>query len=124
MYYMIKELRRKIHLLYRMKFLTETIPIEIVESDKKSLHTHVGTKDLDINFIDENSDGDKYNGSTSDKSSIASSSSERKENEAQISLDLPIMSVRTMAYSKSEIEILTTLLEHYKELSLFGIRFT
>ena len=29
-----------------------------------------------------------------------------------------------MSYSKSEIEILTTLLEHYKELNLFGIRFT
>ena len=29
-----------------------------------------------------------------------------------------------MSYSKSEIEILTTLLEHYRELNLFGVRFT
>ena len=29
-----------------------------------------------------------------------------------------------MSYSKSEIEILTALLEHYRELNLFGVRFT
>ena len=107
MYYGIKELRRKIHLFYRMKFLTETILIERLESDKKSLHTqintdaYVGTKDLDIPFIDEDSDGDRYSDSISNDSSIASSN-DRKENEAQISLDLPIMPVRTMAFSKSE----------------------
>ena len=34
------------------------------------------------------------------------------------------MSVKTMSYSKSEMEILTALLEHYRELNLFGVRFT
>ena len=72
MYYVIKELRRKIHLLYRVKFLTESIPIEMLGSEKKSLDTqvnfdaYVGPEDLDIPFIDEDSDGDKYSDSTSD----------------------------------------------------------
>ena len=130
MYYVIKELRRKIYLLYRVKFLTETIPTEMLESDKKSLHTqintdtYVGPKDLDISFIDEDSDGDPHSDSTSHESSIAPLSNVRKENESQVSVDLPIMPVKTVSYSKSEIEILTALLEHYRELNLFGLRFT
>ena len=113
-----------------MKLLTETTPIEMLGPDKKSLHTQVNTdeytspKDLDIPFIDEDSDDDKYSSSTSDESITASSSQDRKENEVQISLNLPIMSGRTMVYSKSETEILTSLLEHYRELNLFGMRFT
>ena len=53
-------------------------------------------------------------------------SNERKniEIETRISVDLPVIPVKTMSYSKSESEILTALLEHYKELNLFGIRFT
>ena len=35
MYYVIKELRRKIHLLYRKKFLIESIPIEMLEPEIK-----------------------------------------------------------------------------------------
>ena len=130
MYYVIKELRRKINLLYRVKFLTENIPIEMLESEKKSLDTqvnldaYVGLKGLEIPFIDENSDGEKHSDSTSDESSTTSSSSDRKENEVRISVDLPIVHVKTMSYSKSEIEILTALLEHYRELNLFGVRFT
>ena len=130
MYYVIKELRRKIHLLYRAKFLTETIPIEMLEPENKTCDTqvnfdaYVGPKDLDIPFIDEDSNGDKHSDSTSHESSIAASSNERKENVAQISVDLPIMHVKTVSYSKSEIEILTALLEHYRELNLFGVRFT
>ena len=130
MYYVIKELRRKIQLLYRVKFLTETIPIEMLGSDQKSLYTDINTdaytgpKVLDIPFIDEDSDGGKHSDSTSDESSTASSSSDRKENEVRISVDLPIIHVKTMSYSKSEKEILTALLEHYRELNLFGVRFT
>ena len=41
MYYVIKELRRKIHSLYRVKFLTESIPIEMLEPEKKTLDTQV-----------------------------------------------------------------------------------
>ena len=48
----------------------------------------------------------------------------RKENDALISVELPIMPVKTMTYSKSEIEILTALFEHYRELNLLGMRFT
>ena len=130
MYYLIKELRRKIHLLYRVKFLTENIPIEMLGPEKKTLDTQVnfdaniGPEDLDIPFIDEDSDGDKDSDSTSDEFSIAPSSNNRKENDAQISVDFPIMSVKTISYSKSEMEILTALLEHYRELNLFGVRFT
>ena len=130
MYYMIKELRRKINLFYRVKFLTESIPIEMLGPEKKTLDTQVnfdaytGPKDLDIPFIDEDSDGEEHRDSTSDESSTTSSSSDRKENEVRISVDLPIMSVKTMSYSKSEIEILTALLDHYRELNLFGVRFT
>ena len=130
MYYVIKELTRKINLLYRVKFLTESIPIEMLESEKKSLytqvnfHAYVGPKGLDIPFIDEDSDGEKHNDLTSDESSTASLSNDRKENEVRISVDLPIMPVKTVSYSKSEIGILTALLEHYRELNLFGVRFT
>ena len=130
MHYVIKEIRRKIHLLYRVKFLTENIPIEILGPEKITLDcqvnfdVYVGPKDLDIPFIDEDSDGDKHSDLTSDEFSIAPSSNNRKENDAQISVDLPIMSVKTMSYSKSEMDILTALLEHYRELNLFGVRFT
>ena len=67
-------------------------------------------------------DGD----SSSDESSIVQSSNDRNniEIETRISVDLPVIPVKTMSYSKSEIEILTALLEHYRELNLFGIRFT
>ena len=130
MYYVIKELRRKIHLLYRKKFLTKSIPIEMLEPEDENLDTqvnfdaYVGPKDLDMPFVDEDSDGDKHRDSTSDESSIATSSNDRKENDALISVDLPIMHVKTVCYSKSEIEILSALLEHYRELNLFGLRFT
>ena len=130
MYYVIKELRRKIHLLYRKKFLIESIPIEMLEPENKTLDTqvnfdaYVGPKDLDMPFIDEDSDGDKHRDSTSDESSIAASSNDRKEYDARISVDFPIIPVKTMTYSKSELEILTALLEHYRELNLFGVRFT
>ena len=130
MYYLIKELRRKIQLLYRVRFLTETVSIEMLGLDKKSLYTvintdaYTGPKDLDIPFMDEDSDVEKYNDSTSDESRNAPSSHDRKENEGQISVDVPIMPVKTMSYSKSEKEILTSLLEHYRELNLFGVRFT
>ena len=83
MYYVIKELRRKMHLLYRVKFLTESIPIEMLEPENKTMDTqinfdaYVGPKDLDMPFIDEDSDGDKHNDSTSDESSIAASSNDR-----------------------------------------------
>ena len=130
MYYVIKELRRKIHLLYRVKFSTEIIPIEMLEPEKKTLDAQVnfdaytGPKDLDIPFIDEDSDSIKYSDSASDEFSTASLSNDGKENEARIAVDFPIIPVRTMSYSKSEIEILTVLLEHYRELNLFGVRFT
>ena len=93
MYYVIQELRRKINLLYRVKFLTESIPIEMLESEKKSLDTqvnfdaYVGPKGLEIPFIDEDSDGEKHSDSTPDESSTTSSSSDRKENEVRISVD-------------------------------------
>ena len=130
MYYVIKELRRKIQLLYRVKFLTETTPIEMLGIDKKSLYTDINTdaytcpKDLDIPFMDQDSDVEKYSDSTSDESRNAPSSDDRKENEAQMSVDLPIMPVKTMSYSKSEKEILNALLEHYRGLNLFGVSFT
>ena len=130
MYYVIKELRRKIHSLYKVKFLTENIPIEMLGPEKKTLDTQVnfdaytGPKDLDIPFIDEDSDSDKYSDSTSDDLSTGSLSNNGNENEARIAVDFPIIPVRTMSYSKSEIEILTALLEHYRELNLFGVRFT
>ena len=130
MYFLIKELRRKIHSLYRVKFLTESISIEMLEPEKKTPDTQVnfdaytGPKDIDIPFIEEDSDSNKYSDSTSDESSTASLSNDGKKNEARIAVDFPIIPVRTMSYSKSEIEILTALLEHYKELNLFGVRFT
>ena len=34
------------------------------------------------------------------------------------------MPIKTVSYSKSEMEILTALLEHYRELNLFGVTFT
>ena len=43
MHYVIKELRGKINLLYRVKFLTESIPIEMLGSEKK---TQVNFEDL------------------------------------------------------------------------------
>ena len=110
--------------------MTESIPIEMLEPENIILDTqvnfdaYVGPKDLDMPFIDEDSDGDKHSDSTSNESSITLSSNDRKENDALISVDLPIMPVKTMTYSKSEIEILTALLEHYRELNLFGVRFT
>ena len=39
-------------------------------------------------------------------------------------MDLPVITVKTMPYSKNEIEILPSLLDHYRELNVFGIRFT
>ena len=87
MHYVVKELRRKINLLYRVKVLTENIPIEMLGPEKKTLDTqvnfdtYVGPKDLDITFIDEDSDGDKHSDSTSDESSTVSSSNNRKEND-------------------------------------------
>ena len=102
----------------------------MLEPENKTLDTqvnfdaYVGPKDLDMPFIDEDCNGDKHSDSTSDESSIAASSNERKENNDLISVDLPIMPVKTMSYSKSEKEILTALLEHYRELNLFGVRFT
>ena len=130
MYYVIKELRRKIHSLYKVKFLTENIPIEMLEPEKRTLDTeenfdaYTGPKDLDIPFIDEDSDSDKYSDSTSDELSTGSLSNDGNENEARIAVDFPIIPVRTVSYSKSEIEIITALLEHYRELNLFGVRFT
>ena len=62
LYYVILKLRRKIILFCRMKLLTESIPIEMLESNRKGLDTQVnfdayaGPKDLDIPFIDEDSD--------------------------------------------------------------------
>ena len=97
---------------------------------KKSLYTDINTdaytgpKDLDIPFMDQDSDVEKYSDSTSDESRNAPSSRDRKENEAQISVDLPIMPVKTMSYSKSEKKILNALLEHYRELNLFDVSFT
>ena len=131
MYYVIIELRRKI-LSCRVKLLTESIPIEMLESNKKGLDTPVnidayaGPKDLDIPFIDEDSNVTKDSDSSSDESSIVLPSSDRNiiEIETRLSVDLPVIPVKTMSYSKSEIEIFTALLEHYKELNLFGIRFT
>ena len=132
LYYMFIGVRKKIYLFYRMKFLTESIPIEMLELNKKSLDTQVnfdayaGPKDFDIPFIDEDSDDDKDGDSSSVQSSILLSSNDRKniEIENRTSVDLPLIPVKTMSYSKSEIEILTSLLEHYRELNLFGIRFT
>ena len=130
MYYLIKELRRKIHSLYRVKFLTESIPIEMLGPEKKTLNTqlnfdaYTGPKDCDIPFIDKDSDSNKYSDSASDDLSTGSLSNDGNENEARIAVDFPIIPVRTMSYSKSEIEILTALLEHYRELNLFGVRFT
>ena len=130
MYFLIKELRKKIHSLYRVKFLTESISIEMLEPEKKTLDTQVnfdaytGPKDIDIPFIDKDSDSNKYSDSASDESSTASLSNDGKKNEARIAVDFPIIPVRTMSYSKSEIEIITALLEHYRELNLFGVRFT
>ena len=129
LYYVIIELK-KINLLCRFKLLTESIPIEMLGSDKKILDTqvnfdaYVGPKDVDIPFIDEDSDDDKHSDSSSDESSIVPLSNDRKNTEARISVDLPIIPVKTMSYSKSEIEILSVLLEHYRELNLFGMRFT
>ena len=130
MYYVIKELRRKIQSLYKEKFLTENIPIEMLGPEKKTLDAqenfdaYTGPKDVDIPFIDEDSDSDKYSDSTSDELSTGSLSNDGNENEARIAVDFPIIPVRTVSYSKSEIEILTALLEHYRELNLFGVRFT
>ena len=62
LYYVVIELRRKINLFCRMELLTESIQIEMLESNNKSLDTQVnfdaypGPKDLDIPFIDEDSD--------------------------------------------------------------------
>ena len=129
LYYVMIELRRKI-LSCRVQLLIESIPVERLGSDKKSLDTQVnidayaGPKDLDIPFIDEDSKYDSN--SSSDESSIVLSSNDRKniEIETRLSVDLPVIPVKTMSYSKSEIEILNVLLEHYKELNLLGMRFT
>ena len=73
LYYVVIELRRKINLFCRMKLLTESIPIEMLESNKKGLDTQVnfdayaGPKGLDIPFIDEDSDDDKDGDSSSDE---------------------------------------------------------
>ena len=126
MYHVIINIGKKINSLYTRKLLTETIPIEILESEKESLDTQVSTdaysgpEGLDIPFIDENYDYDINTDSISCESNIESSSNGR----INIQCDLPIRYVRTISYSKSEKEILTTLLEHYKELNLFGMRFT
>ena len=77
MYYVIIELGRKIHSLYKVEFLTESIHIEMLGPEKKTLDTQVnfdaytGPKDIDIPFIEEDSDSNKYSDSASDESSTA-----------------------------------------------------
>ena len=109
--------------------MTETIPIEILESDKKrlkSIDTYSGPEDIDIPFVDESCDYDISTDSISCGSNIDSSSNVRKsiQCDPRIPIDLPITHVRTVSYSKSEKEILATLLDHYRELNIFGVRFT
>ena len=64
--------------------MTESIPIEILEPEDKTLDTqvnfdaYVGPKDLDMPFINEDSNGDKHSDSTSDESSTAASSNDEK----------------------------------------------
>ena len=77
--------------------MPEIISIEMLEPENNTqvnFDANVGPKDLDIPFIDGDSDGDKHSDSTSDESSIAPSSNDRKENDALISVDLPIMHVK------------------------------
>ena len=72
LYYMIIEIRRRIHLLYlcRDKQLSLTIPVEILASGGKSLDskinidTYAGPQGLDIPFIDEDSNHDECSDST------------------------------------------------------------
>ena len=104
--------------------------MEIVESNKvldiqQNFNPHTAPKDLDIPFIYEGSNNDRHN-LTSCESNIASSSNIRKtmQSDSKISENLTITPIRTIFYSKSEKEILTCLLEHYRELNLFGIQFT
>ena len=132
MYQVITKLRREIKSLSRKKLLIETIPIEILGSDKNSLDTQVnndaysGPEDLDIPFTDEGHYYEISADSNSCESNIESSCNVRKSTQCdpRISIDLPIIHVRTMSYSKNEMEILSILLDHYRELKLFGVRFT
>ena len=77
-YYVIKELRRKIHSLYKVKFLTESISIEMLGPEKKTLDTQVnfdaytGPNDIDIPFIDEDSDNNKYRSGTVNSNTVNS----------------------------------------------------
>ena len=77
MYYVIIELGRKINSLYKVEFLTESIHIEMLGPEKKTLDTQVnfdaytGPKDIDISFIEEHFDSNKYSDSASDESSTA-----------------------------------------------------
>ena len=132
MYQVVTKLRRQINSFSRKKLLIETIPIEILGSPNKDLDTVVnneaysGPQDLDIPCIDEGHYYDINTDSNSCESNIESSCNVRKSTQSdhRISIDLPIIHVRKMSYSKNEMEILTTLLEHYRELNLFGVRFT
>ena len=76
-----------------------------------------GPEDVDFAFIEEGSN-DKEHNSTSKESITASSSN------ARISEYLIIIPVTTISYSKNEKEILTVLIEHYRELNFFVVRFT
>ena len=129
LYYVIIKLRRKIHLLHREMLLTENIPIEIVESVKESLDNQVtcnactDSEGLDIKFIDGGCDDDNKCGP------VHSTSCEYHEfstnvRKSDCSSSITITPVKTMFYSKSEKVILTTLLDHYRKLNVFGVRLT
>ena len=134
LYSVIINLRRKISILCGEKLLTETIPIETVGSVKRSLDTQVKFQactdseniEIDIQFIDEDNDDDddddkKYDSTLCDYHKL---SSNVRKSDSIVSTDLAITPVKTMTYSKSEKVILITLLEHYKELNVFGMRLT
>ena len=70
---------------------------------------YTGPEGVEIPFIDEGSEDEV---------------SPDVDSASQISDDLTIHDVNVVAYSKSEKVLIDNLLQHYRELKLFGIRFT
>ena len=75
----------------------------------KQLDAFTGPQNVEIPFIDEGSEDEV---------------SPDMDLTSEISDDLTIHDVKVVAYSKSEKVLIDNLLQHYRELKLFGVRFT
>ena len=79
------------------------------QNTMKQLDAFTGPENVEIPFIDEGSEDEV---------------SPDMDLTSEISDDLTIHDVKVVAYSKSEKVLIDNLLQHYRELKLFGVRFT